>query len=71
MHWGWPITREAPAGEKKKAEIPQRQKHQTLPTPPPALSLGISQWTLLPSSASSLIVFFLSLESLLSPLLQP
>lgn len=50
--WGWPITREAPAGEgkKKKAEFPQRRRHPAHPTsgplsghlpgdPPPQLSL--------------------------------
>lgn len=49
MHWGWPHHPGGPqpGSEKKKAEIPQRQKHQTLPTHPQP-SLGISQWTLLP-----------------------
>lgn len=52
FHWGLTITREAPTGDQKKAEFPHRQRHNTLPTPPSALSLGIFQVTLLPSSAS-------------------
>ena len=41
-----------PSRGEKKAVLPQRQRHNTLPTPLPALSLGILQVTLLPSSAS-------------------